>query len=117
MQLYSSRFTVAVGTRTNLSISCIRMVLATGSPDDMDASRVRPGGSGDCNFSGSSDFGGHMLAAWGGEANEVPGTFTLSVDEGDIPEDLRVIYDTTHKRFDDTKVRELFIVVYFKDSP
>jgi len=61
---------------------------------------------------------GHMLATWTGAQPESPGSFTLSVAEDDIANaGLGVTYDSTHTRFDETKVRELLIVVFFHDDP
>lgn len=116
MELDASRFPHAFAERANLQISSIRLVLATDAPALMDASISVPSGgaAAEANFGTSSELDGHMLASWDG--TESPGTFTLSVNEGDIPGGLGVAYDAgAHTRFDETKVRELVLVVFFKD--
>lgn len=117
MQLDASRFPHAFAKRPGLQISNIRMVLVTSAPASLGATLILPSeAEPTCNFATSSVFGGHMLAAV--DDTESPGTFTLSVDEDDInTAGLGVTYDTTHTRFDDTKVRELVVIVFFKDPP
>ena len=118
IDLDPSRFPYAFAKRANLQITAVRLVLATHAPTAMNASISLPSGAGSipANFTTSNDIGGHMLASWTNtESPESPGTFTLSVDEQDIPPGLGLTYDSTHTRFDDSKLRELVVVVFFRD--
>jgi hypothetical protein len=118
MELDASRFPYAFAKRANLEITALRLVLATDAPAAMNASVSVPSGGGPvaANFATSSDLGGHMLASWTStESPEPPGTFTLSINEQDIPVGLGVAYASTHTRFDENVVRELVVVVFFGD--
>lgn len=115
MELDANRFPHVFAKRAGLQISNIRMVLVTSAPAPMTANLIVPsdGQPDACNFTSTETvLDGHMLASWDG--TESPGTFTLSVDETAIDDaGLGVPYDSTHTRFDETKVRELAVVVFF----
>lgn len=114
-ELDADRFPHVFAQRPNLEITGLRFILATSAPAAMTAT-VSPAGTSAASFTTNSELGGHMLATWDDTNGAAPGTFTLSVNEADIPAGLAVTYDTTNKRFDDEKVRELVIVVFFRDQ-
>ncbi len=114
-ELDPSRFPHVFANRSALEISGLRLVLATGAPEALAATlQVPGGGTPAANFATSDELGGHMLASWDGP--DVPGSFTLTVGESDLAATgLGVSYDGGHTRFDDALVRELVVVVFFRD--
>ncbi|MCA9702172.1 MAG: hypothetical protein KC431_31915, partial [Myxococcales bacterium] len=116
MDLGASRFPRAFAERANLEVSGLRLILASSGPAAMAASLSLPAGGAAVasNFATSTELGGHMLASWDGA--EAPGSFSLSVDESAVANaGLGTTYGDTHTRFDETKVRELVVVVFFRD--
>ncbi|NVB41814.1 hypothetical protein G6O69_28535 [Pseudenhygromyxa sp. WMMC2535] len=117
MSLDASRFPYAFAKRTNLEIAGLRLVLATDAPAAMPASLTVPsaGQASLGGFASSAELDGHMLASWDGA--EAPGSFTLSIDEAEVANaGLGVSYGDAHTRFDADKVRELVVVVFFRDQ-